>query len=99
MDGQRKFKFCPSLCEDAYKLEESPFPNWSGKNFDQNLFPEVSPVSGCGRLKFRIYSLEIRVTSIGAFPNVFRYVLAELLHPSLDRLTVRGDFLGIRQTI
>lgn len=99
MDSQCKFEFFPSLCEDADKLEKPPFPDWPSKNLDQDLFPKISPGSVCERLKSGVRLLEVRIASIRTRLNVLRDLLAQPLHPPLNCLTVRGYFLGIRQTV
>lgn len=94
-DSQCELKLFPSLCEDADELKKPPFPEWSSKNFDKELLPNTMG-SGCEGLKAGVHSLEIRITSIRALLDVCCDSFAELLQPSLDRLTVRRDLFGIR---
>ena len=94
VDGQGGHKFFPSLCEDPDELEKSPFPNGPRKELDDDLFPDTTS-SGNGKLKPSLHSLEICVASVRTFPDVLRHSFTELLHPSLDCLTIGCDLLGI----
>jgi hypothetical protein len=99
VDSQRKLELFPSLCEDANELDESSFPDGPSENFDQELFPDISPGSGREKLECGVHLLEVRVASIGTLLNVFRDSLTKFLHPSLHGFAVRGGLLGIGNSI
>ena len=78
MDGQRKFKFFPSLGKDSNELDEPPFPDGARKDFDKDLFPETTKL-GTKMPKCSACLLEIRIASVRAFLYVFRNGFAKFL--------------------
>ena len=99
VQGQRKLEIVPSLGEDLDEFDKPPIPDGPRENFDNQFFPDVSPVCDAGDQKVFVRSLEIRVTSITAFPDVLCDTITKLLHPSLDRLAIRANTLRISHPI